>query len=216
MNTQATQNPVRTIRIMIADDHPIVRDGLAGVIEEQADMALVGQASTGHEALALYCQLRPDVTLMDLRMPGLSGVETIFAIRRQVPAARVIILSTFDAEEDIYRSLQAGAKAYLLKDVGRRILLEVIRAVHSGQSPVSPDVGAKLAGRIGYEQLSDRELEVLQLMAKGMSNQEIARALFIVESTVKFHVNHVLSKLNAGDRTQAVITALKRGLARLE
>lgn len=204
------------IRILIADDHPVVRDGLAGVIEEQDDMAVVGQAGTGPEALALYEKLRPDVTLMDLRMPGMNGVETIAAIRRQSPAARAIILTTYDTDEDIFRGLQAGAKAYLLKDVGRQVLLATIRAVHAGQSPVSPEVGAKLAGRIGSEQLSERELEVLRLLVRGMSNQEIAGALFISESTVKFHVNHILSKLNAGDRTQAVIIALKRGLASLD
>ena len=204
------------IRILIADDHPVLRDGLAGVIEEQSDMAVVGQAGTGPEALALYREHRPDVTLMDLRMPGMSGVETITAIRRQFPAARALILTTYDTDEDIYRGLQAGAKAYLLKDVGRQVLLETIRAVHAGQTPVSSEVGAKLAGRLGYEQLSDRELEVLRLMVRGLCNQEIAGALFIAESTVKFHVNHILSKLNAGDRTQAVITALKRGLASLQ
>ena len=204
------------IRLLIADDHPVVRDGLAGVIEEQDDMVVVGQAGTGPEALALFQEHRPDVTLMDLRMPGMNGVETILAIRQQFPAARTIILTTYDTDEDIYRGLQAGAKAYLLKDVSRQILLETIRAVHAGQTPVSSEVGAKLAGRVSYEQLSDRELEVLRLLVKGLNNQEIAGMLFIAESTVKFHVNHILSKLNVGDRTQAVITALKRGLASLE
>ena len=219
MNADAlhiAKDAAHMIRILIADDHPVLRDGLAGVIEEQGDMAVVGQAGTGPEALALYREHRPDITLMDLRMPGMSGVETITAIRRQFPAARAIILTTYDTDEDIYRGLQAGAKAYLLKDVGRQVLLETIRAVHAGQTPVSSEVGAKLAGRLGYEQLSDRELEVLRLMVRGLCNQEIAGALFIAESTVKFHVNHILSKLNAGDRTQAVITALKRGLASLQ
>ena len=204
------------IRILIADNHPIVRDGLAGVIEEQADMAVVGQATTGTEALNLYRQYRPDITLMDLRMPEMNGAEAIAAIRRDAPAARAIILTTYDADEDIFRGLQAGAKAYLLKDVGREVLLQTIQAVHSGQTPVSPEVGAKLAGRIVYGQLSEREHAVLRLMVRGMSNREIARALFITESTVKFHVTHVLGKLNAEDRTQAVITALKRGLASLQ
>ena len=206
----------RMIRVLIADDHPVVRDGLAGVIEEQADMVVVGQAATGTEALTLHWELRPDVTLMDLRMPGMGGTEAIGAIRRQSSAARAIILTTYDTDEDIYRGLQAGAKAYLLKDVGREVLLATIRAVHAGQAPVSPEVGAKLADRVGYEQLSEREMGVLRLMVRGMSNQEIAGALFIAESTVKFHVGHVLGKLNAGDRTQAVITALKRGLVSLE
>lgn len=204
------------IRILIADNHPIVRDGLAGVIEEQADMAVVGQAATGTEALTLYRQHRPDITLMDLRMPNMNGAEAIAAIRREAPTARAIILTTYDADEDIFRGLQAGAKAYLLKDVGREVLLETIQAVHHGQTPVSPEVGAKLAGRLVYGQLSEREDAVLGLMVRGMSNREIAGALFITESTVKFHVTHVLGKLNAEDRTQAVITALKRGLATLQ
>ncbi len=209
------------IRLLIADDHPVVRDGLAGVIEEQSDMVVVGQAGTGLEAIAFYDEHRPDVTLMDLRMPGsdglgMNGVETIIAIRHQFPAARTIILTTYDTDEDIYRGLQAGAKAYLLKDVSRQILLETIRAVHAGQTPVSSEVGAKLASRVSYEPLSEREMGVLRLLVKGLSNQEIAGVLFIAESTVKFHVTHILGKLNAADRTQAVITALKRGLASLE
>ncbi len=204
------------IRILIANDHPIVRDGLVGVIEEQADMVVVGQAATGTEALTLYRKHRPDITLMDLRMPEMNGAEAITAIRREAPAARAIILTTYDADEDIFRGLQAGAEAYLLKDVGREVLLETIQAVHLGQTPVSPEVGAKLAGRIVYGQLSEREDAVLRLMVQGMSNREIAASLFITESTVKFHVTHVLGKLNAEDRTQAVITALKRGLASLQ
>jgi two-component system NarL family response regulator len=203
------------IRILIADDHPVVRDGLAGVIEEQDDMVVAGQAGNGPEALAFYRENRPDVALIDLRMPGMGGVETIAAIRREFPMARAIILTTYDMDEDIFRSLEAGARAYLLKDVSRQVLLETIRAVHAGQKPVSSDVGAKLAGRIDYEQLSDREMEVLRLLVKGMSNQQIGASLFIAETTVKFHVNHILGKLNADDRTQAVIVALKRGLASL-
>ena len=203
------------ISLLIADDHPVVRDGLAGIFEEQDDMDVVAQAATGPEALALYREHRPDVTLMDLRLPGMSGVEAILAIRREAPAARAIILTTYDTDEDIYRGLQAGAKAYLLKDVGREVLLATIRAVHAGKTPVSSEVGAKLAVRAGYDQLSERETEVLRLLVKGMSNQEIAGVLFISESTVKFHVTHILGKLNATDRTQAVITALKRGLANL-
>ena len=204
------------IRILIADDHPIVRDGLAGVIEEQDDMTVVGQAATGAEALTLYHRHRPDITLMDLRMPEMDGAEALTAIRRDAPAARAIILTTYDTDEDIFRGLQAGAKAYLLKDVGREVLLQTIQAVHKGQMPVSPEIGAKLAGRIVYGQLSEREDAVLRLMVRGMSNREIAGALFIAESTVKFHVTHILGKLNADDRTQAVITALKRGLVSLQ
>ena len=209
-----------SIRVLIADDHPVVRDGLAGIIDEQDDMVVIGQAATGLDALRLYQEHHPDVTLLDLRMPGenglgMNGIQTVQAIRRQSPSARAIILSTYDTDEDIYRSLEAGAKAYLLKDVDQSVLLQTIRAVHAGQRPVAPQVGAKLAGRIGYAELSDRERDVLRLLVQGLSNQEIAGALFIAESTVKFHVNHILSKLNAADRTQAVIIALKRGLASL-
>ncbi len=216
MNANAIHAEGSKIRLLIVDDHPVVRDGLAGVIDEQDDMVVVGQAATGLEALACYREHRPEVTLMDLRMPGMSGAETIVAIRGEFPAARTIILTTYDTDEDIFRGLQAGAKAYLLKDVGREVLLANIRAVHAGKTPVSSEVGAKLAARTGYEQLSERELEVLRLLVKGMRNQEIAGALFISESTVKFHVTHILSKLNAEDRTQAVITALKRGIASLQ
>ncbi len=214
--TGTSANHNTPIRIVIADDHPIVRDGLVGIVQEQPDIKVVGQASNGTEALLLYREHHPDVILLDLRMPGMTGVESIIAIRQEFPEARAIILSTYDADEDIYRGFQAGAKAYLLKDVGRDVMLETIRAVHVGKTPVSSEVGAKLAGRISYEQLSEREMQVLQLMAKGMSNLEIAGTLFIAESTVKFHVNHILSKLNVGDRTQAVIVALKRGLASLD
>ena len=148
-------------------------------------------------------------------MTGMNEAEAIAAIRRDAPAARAIILTTYAADEDIFRGLQAGAKAYLLKDVGREVLLETIQAVHWGQTPISPEVGAKLAGRIVYGQLSEREEAVLHLMVRGMSNREIASLLFITESTVKFHVTHVLEKLNAEDWTQAVIMALKCGLASL-
>ena len=202
-----------SVRILIADDHPVVRDGLAAVIDEREDMEVVGQAGTGPDALALYRQHRPDVALMDLRMPGMSGVETLIAIRNEFPAARAIILTTYDTDEEIFRGLQAGARAYLLKDVARQILIETILAVHAGETPVSAEVGSKLASRVGYQQLSERELDVLRLMVTGMSNQAIAAALSIAQSTVKFHVNHILSKLNAEDRTQAVVIALKRGLA---
>lgn len=203
------------IRILISDDHPFMREGLAAVIEYKPDMTVVGQACNGYEAVALFRQHQPDVTLMDLRMPKLSGVEAIVAIHAKFPNARIIVLTTYDGDEDIYRGLRAGAKGYILKDAEPDELLSAIRAVHSGQQYIPPAVGAKLAERIGSPELSDRELEVLRLMATGKSNLEISTALLIAEGTVKFHAKNILSKLGVGDRTQAMIVALKRGIITL-
>ena len=203
------------IRILISDDHPFMREGLAAVIEYKPDMTVVGQACNGYEAVALFHQHQPDVTLMDLRMPELSGVEAIVAIHAKFPNARIIVLTTYDGDEDIYRGLRAGAKGYILKDAEPDELLSAIRAVHSGQQYIPPAVGAKLAERMGSPELSDRELEVLRLMATGKSNLEISTALLIAEGTVKFHAKNILSKLGVGDRTQAMIVALKRGIITL-
>ncbi len=204
------------VRILLADDHPVVREGLAALIERQQDMTVVGEASNGAEAVDLFERHQPDVTLMDLRMPGVDGVEAITRIREAFPGARVIVLTTYQGDEDIYRGLRAGAKGYLLKDAGRQELLEAIRAVHAGQTRIPPDVASKLVERMGGRELSAREVEVLRLMAQGKSNQEIAAALFITEGTVKAHVNNILGKLGVSDRTQAVTTALRRGIVRLE
>lgn len=203
------------IRVLISDDHPFMREGLAAVIGYKPDMAVVGQACNGHEAVALFRQQQPDVTLMDLRMPELSGVEAIAAIRAEFANARIIVLTTYDGDEDIYRGLRAGAKGYVLKDAEPEELLSAIRSVHNGQQYIPPAVGAKLAERMGSPELSDRELEVLRLMAAGKSNLEISDALSIAEGTVKFHVKNILSKLGVGDRTQAMIVALKRGIITL-
>jgi two-component system, NarL family, response regulator len=207
-----SQNP--PIRILIADDHPVVRSGIAAMLEidPAANLAVVGQASNGCEMVQLFAQLQPDIGLVDLRMPDMGGVETIEAIRSQFPEARLIVLTTYDGDEDIYRGLQAGAKAYLLKDTPREDLLLCIQTVYAGRSFIPPDIGVRLAERMGSPVLSKREREVLQLLPKGMSNQEIGAALQITEGTVKSHVNNILSKLNVADRTQAVIVALKRGL----
>jgi two-component system NarL family response regulator len=204
------------IRVLIVDDHPVVREGLAAMIERRKDMTVVGEAGDGVEALAQFHVLRPDVTLMDLRLPGMSGVEAIDAIRAEFPDARIIVLTTYDGDEDIYRGLQAGAMAYLLKDAPREELLEAIRAVHAGQMRIPPDVASKLAERIMGPELTAREMDVLRLIAAGKTNKEIGAELNITEGTVKAHVNNILGKLGVSDRTQAVTTALRRGLVQLE
>ena len=203
------------IRVLIVDDHAIVRQGLAAMIKNEPDMMVVGQAENGQEAINQYRQLQPDVTLMDLRMPQVSGVDATIAICAEFAHARIIILTTYDGDEDIYRGLRAGAKGYLLKDAEPDELLNAIHIVHSGQQYIPPHVGAKLAQRMNNPKLTDRELEVLRLVAQGMSNLQISAALRIAESTVKSNINHILSKLGAKDRTQATIIALKRGIASL-
>lgn len=203
------------LRILLADDHPILREGLALILDNQTDMTVVGEASNGREAVEVFRQLQPDVTLMDLRMPEMGGVEAIVAIRTEFSTACIILLTTYDGDEDIYRGLRAGAKSYLLKDASTQEILSAIRQVCTGKNHISPAVGARLAERAQMPELTDREREVLQQMAKGQSNQEIGLTLRIAESTVKTHVNSILSKLGVGDRTQAAIVALKRGIAKL-
>jgi DNA-binding NarL/FixJ family response regulator len=203
------------IQVLICDDHPFMREGLAAVINHKPDMTVVGQACNGQEAVTLFRQYQPDVTLMDLRMPELSGVEAIALIHAEFTHARIIVLTTYDRDEDIYRGLRAGAKGYVLKDAEPDELLTAIRVIHSGQQYIPPAVGAKLAERMGNSELSDRELEVLRLMATGKSNLDISTELSIAEGTVKFHVKNILSKLGVSDRTQAMIVALKRGFITL-
>jgi len=203
------------IRVLISDDHPFMREGLAAVIDYKSDMTVVGQACNGYEAIALFRQQQPDITLMDLRMPKLSGVEAIETICAEFNHARIVVLTTYDRDEDIYRGLRAGAKGYVLKDAEPDELLHAIRVVHKGQQYIPSAVGAKLAERIGNPELSDRELEVLRLMATGKSNLEISTELSIAEGTVKFHMKNILSKLGVSDRTQAMIVALKRGIITL-
>jgi two-component system NarL family response regulator len=205
----------KAIRVLLVDDHPIVRQGLAAIVERQPDMTAIAQAGDGQEAVELFRQQQPDVTLMDLRMPQMGGVEAITTICAEFENARIVVLTTYDGDEDIYRGLRAGAKGYLLKDAKPDQLLTAIRIVHSGQQYIPLEVGAKLVERMSNPELSDRELEVLRLMAKGKSNQQIGTALSITERTVKFHVNNIFSKLGVDDRIQAVIVALKRGIASL-
>jgi DNA-binding NarL/FixJ family response regulator len=208
-------NETGAIRIMVVDDHPVVREGFAGMIGTEPDMKLVAEARSGDEALRLFRDHRPDVTLMDLRMPGLNGVEAIRAIRREFPQSRFIVLTTYDGDEDIYRALQAGAQAYLLKDMLCDEILTAIRAVHAGHRRIPAEVGTRLAERMSGLELSGREQEVLELVVKGKSNKEIASQLDITEATVKGHLTNILSKLGVTDRTQAAITALRRGLVHL-
>ena len=200
------------IDVVIADDHPVVRMGLAAVVGDRSGMRVVAEAATGDEAVGLALRHRPDVLLMDLRMPGMGGVEAIRRIRSVWPGARVVVLTTYDGDEDVYRALQAGARAYLLKDTPRAELLDAIEAVHRGQQRIPPAVAAKLAERVAAPALTERELDVLRLIVAGRSNKEIGAALHIGEGTVKFHVNNLLAKLGVGDRTRAATTALRRGL----
>ena len=204
------------IRVLIADDHGVVREGLVSMIQRnKADMTVVGEASNGRETVELWKLHRPDVTLLDLRMPELDGVDAIREIRACDDKARIIVLTTFDGDEDIYRAIQAGAKGYLLKDVPREALMDSIRRVHAGQTSVPVDIVAKLAERVSGETLSKREIEVLTLMARGKSNKEIGATLFISEGTVKSHGKAIFAKMNVASRTQAVAEATRRGLLRL-
>ena len=204
------------IRVLVVDDHPVVRTGIIGMLEAVAsdNMVVVGQAGDGTEAVEQWEALRPDITLMDLRMHEMDGVKAIQTIRERHLTARVIILTTYDGDEDIYRGLKAGARGYLLKDATRETLLEAVRAVHAGRKYVPPEVAQKLAERADARELSPRETEILALMAQGKSNQEIASLAFISEGTVKFHVTHILDKLGVASRGEAVAVATKRGLVR--
>ena len=204
------------IRVLVVDDHFVVRMGLRAVIEAEADMAVVAEAAGGESAVQLFREHRPDVTLMDLRMPLMSGVEATRAIREDSPDARVIVLTTYDGDEDIFRALNAGARAYLLKDVSREELLDVIRGVHVGQRRIPPAIGARLAEAMPRSELTQRELEVLGLVVRGLSNRKIGDALSITEGTVKIHMNNILSKMGVQDRTQAATAAVRRGIIHLD
>lgn len=203
------------LRLLIADDHAVVREGIAALMQQQADFRVIAQASSGTEAVALWREHKPDVTLMDLRMPGMDGVDAITEIRATHPGASIVILTTYDGDEDIYRGLRAGARGYLLKDARPEELVTCIRSVHAGRAYIPSEVAAKLAGRIGGDALTEREREILQYVAKGESNKRIARDLGITEGTVKTHLQSILAKLDATSRTEAVAIAHKRGLIKL-
>ncbi len=203
------------ICILIADDHSVVREGLVSLVKRKSDMTVVAEASNGREAVDLWKEHRPDVTLLDLRMPELDGVGAIKEIREFDDGAHIIVLTTFDGDEDIYRAIKAGAKGHLLKDTAREALMESIRRVHAGETCIPPALAAKLADRVSGEALSAREIEVLQRIAAGKSNKEIGAELFISEGTVKTHVKSIFSKLDVVSRTEAVATATRRGLIQL-
>jgi DNA-binding NarL/FixJ family response regulator len=204
------------LRLMIVDDHHIVRQGLAALLSTIPDMTVVAEASNGKQALELFREHQPDVSLMDLRMQGGDGVEAIQSIRAEFPHARIIVLTTFDGDEDIFKALQAGARGYLLKGMDTDELVSAIKAVHSGKSRIPAPVAERLAERMSNPVLTDRETDVLRLIVGGNSNKEIASALFISEATVKTHINNLLGKLGVSDRTQAATTALQRGIVHLD
>ena len=203
------------IGVLIADDHSVVREGLVSLIGRRADMTVVAEASNGREAVDLWKKLRPNDMLLDLRMPELDGVGAIKQIREHDENARILVLTTFDGDEDIYRAIQAGAKGYLLKDVPREALMDCIRRVHAGETCVPVHLAAKLAERVSGETLSAREIDVLKLMAQGKSNKEIGSALFISEGTVKSQVKAIFARRNVISRTEAVASATRRGLIQL-
>ena len=203
------------IRILVTDDHPVVRDGLRSVIAHQADMTVVGEAENGQRAVELFRQLLPDVVLMDLRMPVMGGVDAIRALTSEHPSARVLALTTYEGDADIFRALEAGARGYLLKEMLLTEAISAIRAVYSGARVIPPAVAARLAEFTPRVDLTDREVEVLAYMAKGLTNKEIGALLGRAEGTIKVHVLHILQKLEASDRTEAVTLALQRGIIHL-
>jgi DNA-binding NarL/FixJ family response regulator len=204
------------IRVMLVDDHPAFRTGMAALIEIEPDLKVVAEAGDGQEAIQLYREKRPDVVLMDLRLPGIGGAEATMSIRKEFPDARVIVLTTFDTDEDIYRAIQSGAKSYLLKDTPNVELAKTIRAVFAGQQVLSPKVANRLANRLQRADLSDIEMEVLQLLIKGRSNKEMSMSLFITEDTVKARLKTLFTKLKVHDRTEAAITAIRHGIVHIE
>jgi len=203
------------ISVMVVDDHPLIRVGIAAIVNARADMTVVAQAGTAEEALELFRRHKPDVTLMDLRLPGIGGVEAIAAMRTTRPDARFIVVTTYDGDEDIHRALEAGAQGYIIKGMPYQTLVEAIHRVHLGKRFLPPPVANALASRMPDSDLSPREKEVLLLLVAGRSNKEIAQTLDITEATVKSHVSTILMRLGVDDRTQAVVTALQRGLVHL-
>jgi DNA-binding NarL/FixJ family response regulator len=207
--------PDAPIRVLTVDDHPLLSEGIAAIIRSQPDLLLAGAASTGGEAIRIFREVRPDVVLMDLRLPDMSGIDSLIAIRHEFPDARIIMLTTFEGDADIHRALQAGAFGYLLKSMPPRNLIDTIRQVHAGKRRIPPEIAAHIAEYFGEDALTEREIEVLRYVAGGNRNRDIGQRLFISEETVKVHIRHIMEKLGASDRTQAVAIAVRRGIVQL-
>ena len=205
----------RKIRVLVVDDHQVVRMGMKAMINAEADMEVVAEAGDGRAAITAYELQRPDITLMDLRLPGMSGPEIITEIRKRAPHANIIVITTYDADEDVYRAVQAGARGYLLKGTFAEGMLEAIRHVHAGRRLIAPEVAARLADRVSSPSLTSREISVLELVARGMSNKEIGATLFLTEDTIKTHLRHAFAKLGVSDRTEAAMLAVQKGIIRL-
>jgi DNA-binding NarL/FixJ family response regulator len=203
------------IRVFSVDDHPLLREGIAAIINSQPDMVMVASAANGREAIQRFREHRPDITLMDLRLPDVSGIDTMIALRAEFPEARFIMLTTFEGDVEIQRALAAGARGFLLKSMPPKDLIDVIRQVHAGKKRIPPEVAAQLAEHMSDESLTEREIDVLARVAHGNRNRDIAEQLFISEETVKAHMKHIMEKLSANDRTQAVAIALRRGIIQL-
>jgi DNA-binding NarL/FixJ family response regulator len=208
-------NEPAKIRVLSIDDHPLVREGLAALINSQADMCVVAQGSTGHEAIKLFGELQPDVALMDVRLPDMSGIDAMVTILSSSPRARVIMVTSSEGDVEIERALEGGAKGYILKSMPPREVLDAIRKVHSGNKAIPPEIAMQLANHMSDETLTAREIEILQQVAEGNRNRDIADRLFISEGTVKVHLQHIMDKLGASDRTQAITIAVRRGIIHL-
>jgi DNA-binding NarL/FixJ family response regulator len=205
----------KRIRVLCVDDHPLLREGIAAMINNQPDMVLIAEASDGTDAIKKFKELRPDVTLMDLRLPDMSGVDSLIAIRADAPEARIIMLTTFEGDVEIQRALEAGARAYMLKSMPPKDIIDVIRQVHAGKKRIPTEIATHLAEHMSDEALTGREIDVLKHIAGGNRNRDIAERLFISEETVKVHIKHIMEKLGASDRTQAVAIGVRRGIIQL-